>query len=200
MTPAGIIALARFSLNDKTDTGASPRQDDAELLSYVNSGLREASTLAPLLFSTVAAVPCVAGQCEQALTFQDAVRLIDVLRVHGGPAMMPMDRAAMDAFKPGWRGDPQGVAVQWAPMDGDPLRFLIYPQAPVGQVLDVRYVRVPRVYALNETIEELPDVYLPALANYVIFAAERKDDENVLNQRAAASYTAFKAQFGGGAS
>lgn len=194
MTPRDIIQQARYLTLD-TDS-VVPRQSDDELLSYVTEGLREACILRPDLFSTVGDMTCVAGQCEQSITFLDAVRLLDVLCIHGGRAITPMDRAAMDLFRPNWRADAAGPAQHWSMLNGDPLQFFIYPKAPAGQVLDVRYVRNPGVYALGDTIGDLPASYLPALADYVVYRAESKDDEHVLTQRAAAHYAAFKSKFG----
>jgi len=184
MTPQDIIKQARFITNDAGTSAAIYRQDDPELLTYVNEGLKEAAIIRPELFSTVGDMTCTAGQCEQAITFLDAIQLLDVLCIHGGTALTPFDRATMDQFRPGWRTDPAGPAQNWAPLNGDPLQFFIYPRAPVGQVLDVRYVRNPGVYALGDTISDLPASYLPALVWAVVYLAESKDDEHVLSQRA----------------
>lgn len=194
MTPQDIITQARYMTLDTDST--VPRQTSAELLGYVNEGLKEAAILRPDLFSTVGDMTCVAGQCEQAITFQDATRLLDVLCIHGGTALTPFDRATMDQFRPGWRTDAAGPAQNWSPLNNDPLQFFIYPKAPAGQVLDVRYVRNPGTYALGDTIGDLPESYAPALASYVVFRAESKDDEHVLSQRAAAQYAVFKSLFG----
>lgn len=196
MTPQDIINQARYITNDVGTLSAIYRQADDELLSYVNEGLKEAVVMRPDLFSTVGDMTCIAGQCEQSITFLDAVSLMDVLCIHDGRALTPFDRVCMDQFKPGWRNDPAGEAQNWAPLSGDPLQFFVYPKAPAGQVLDVRYVRNPAAYALDDAIGDLPATYLPALADYVVYRAESKDDEHVLNQRAAAHYTAFKSKFG----
>lgn len=195
MTPQDIIKQARYLT---LDTGSTSRQSDAELLSYVQDGLREACVMRPDLFSTVGDMACTPGQCEQSITFIDAASLLDVLCIHGGASITPFDRTTMDQFRPGWRLDAAGPAKQWAPLNGDPLQFFIYPSAPVGQVLDVRYVRNPAVYALDDTIGDLPAAYRPALVDYVVYRAESKDDEHVLTQRAAAHYAAFKTKFGAG--
>jgi hypothetical protein len=182
MTPRDIIQQARYLTLD-TDS-VVPRQSDDELLSYVNEGLREACILRPDLFTSIGDMTCAAGQCEQSVTFLDAVRLVDVLCIHGGRAITPMDRVAMDLFRPNWRADAPGDAQNWAPMDGDPLAFFIYPAAPPGQVLDVRYVRNPAEVAIDDVIADLPVAYQPALAWAVVHYAESKDDEHVLSQRA----------------
>ena len=196
MTPQDIIKQARHITNDIGTASFVFRQDDDELVSYVNEGLKEAAILRPDLFSTVGDMVCITGQCEQSITFLDAVSLLDVLCIHGGTAVNPFDRATMDQFNPGWRTDPPGPAENWGRLDGDPLQFFIYPPAPPNQVVDVRYVRNPAVYALNDVIGDLPASYLPALASYVVFRAESKDDEHVNSQRAASNYAVFKSLFG----
>lgn len=196
MTPQTIITIARYLLQDTGTNSPAMRQDNTELLTYVNEGLKEVATLRPDLFTQVGDMTCVAGQAEQAITFQDAARLLDVLSIHNGAAITPMDRAALDLFKPGWRSDTAGVAEHWAPVEADPLRFFIYPKAPANQVLDVKFVRIPATYALGDTINDLPATFEPALADFVIYRAESKDDEHVISQRAAAHYAAFKAKLG----
>ncbi len=196
MTPQDIIKQARHITNDAGTLAAIYRQADDELVSYVNEALKEVAILRPDLLSTVGDMTCAEGRCEQSITFLDAMSLLDVLCIHDGRALTPFDRVTMDQFKPGWRNEPAGEAQNWSPLTGDPLQFFIYPKAPAGQVLDVRYVRIPGVYAIADTIGDLPASYLPALADYVVYRSESKDDEHVLNQRAAAHYAAFKTKFG----
>lgn len=189
MTPLEIINDARFALTD-TDPD-SPRQSNEELLVYVNDALKECATLAPQLFYTTGDMECVAGQTEQGISFADAQALADIVRVKGGRAVPLGDMKAMSAFNPGWGQDAAGEAVNWFRHEGDPLRFYIYPPAPVGQVLEAKYVRNPLEFALNDTITDLPSAMLPILVNYVIYRAESKDDEHVLSARASAAYQAF---------
>jgi hypothetical protein len=106
----------------------------------------------------------------------------------------------MDQFRPTWRADAAGEAQNWAPLQGDPLQFFIYPKAPANQVLDVRYVRNPMTYAMDDTIGDLPATYLPALAWAVVAWAESKDDEHVLTQRAQLAHQRFVEIMKGGAS
>lgn len=190
MTPQSIITLARDPLND-TD-GAAYRQSDAELLRAVNAGIKEVAIILPGLFSTVGDMTCVAG-AEQAVTFTDVQTLQNVLCIHGGNALTQFDRASLDAFKPAWRTDTPAAAQQWSPIEGDPLRFLVYPPAVLGQVLDVQFVRIPTEYALTDTITELPATLESALAKYVVYWAESKDDEHVNSGRAVANYQSFVA-------
>ncbi|CDN87320.1 hypothetical protein BN948_01740 [Hydrogenophaga intermedia] len=196
MTPQSIILLARYVLNDRGTSAASLRQSNDELVGYVNQGLREIAAARADLFSSVVSHPCADGKVDQALTFATAQRVLDVLCITDGAAITPMDRFTMDQFRPTWRTDPAGPAEHWAPLEADPLRFFIYPPAPSGQHVDVRYARLPAQYALEDAITELPESFEPVLADYVIYRSESKDDEHVLTERAAAHYTAFKAKLG----
>lgn len=194
MTPQSIITKARDILND-TDA-AGYRQSDDELLRYVNAGMLELSVQRPDLFQTVGHIECEADAVEQAVTFADAQKLLDVIGIHGGRALTPFDLKSMQAFNPGWKTDAAGPARQWSGHPGDQLRFYIHPKAPAAQLIDVLFVKNPTVLALTDTITEAPEGLEPALVDYVVYRAESKDDEHVLTQRAAASYSAFLTKIG----
>lgn len=193
-TPADIIGDARHILND-TDT-VSPRQADSELLIWVNDGIREIAMHKPMEFAAVTTVACVAGKCEQTLSFTDSIQLIEVLRVTGGNSLTPFDRQTMDQFRPGWRSDSAGAAQQWSVLKDESLAFLIYPPAPNLQSVDVRHVRNPATLALTDPITVLPSAYKAALIDYVVYRAELKDDENVVTARSTAMFQAFLTKIG----
>ena len=193
MTPREIIKEARYIFLD-TDT-ASLRQSDEELLLYVNGALKEASHLAPNLFFTTGDFTCEHGKTEQIATFDDAQTLFDVIRIKDGNYVQAMDWDFMNRFVPEWQTLPEGAALNWTRTAGDPLRFYIYPKSPVNQVLEVLYVKNPDEYTLDQPITELPPASKPALANYVIYRAESKDDEFVNNARALAFYNLFSTYF-----
>jgi len=189
MTPQSIINTARFVVNDRDSSGL--RQSDTELLNYVNEGIKEISTLRPEYFHKTIEYACVAGKAEQAITFGDAQGIVDVIRIKNGDTITPMGFMSMSRFNPSWTKDTAGAAMNWARYAGDPLRFYIYPPAPSMQTLELMCVVNPDQYAIGELIEELPDVLEPALADYVIYRAESKDDEHVLSARAASHRKAF---------
>lgn len=197
MTPQSIIALARSIYNDE-DTIYLRISDDT-LVSYVNDGLKEASRIAPRLFQTSGDLICTAGQTEQALPFADAQEILDVLRIKDGKSVLPMNLMDMAAFNPDWSSDAAGAAQNWTRYAGDPLRFYIYPKAPPEmQVLEVLYVRNPLVYALLDAIGDVPESVAPALADYVIYRAESRDDEHSNSGRAVSHYQAFVQKISGG--
>lgn len=192
MTPQTIITEARYILNDTNVTGAGYRNSDTELLDYVNGSLKECAVLQPTLFSKVAQHTCTTSQCEQAISFTDAIALLEVLAIQNGAALTPFDLKTMDAFNPGWRADTVGAARQWSRYPDDPLRFFVYPAAPAtSQILDVRYARNPAEFAIGATITELPTALETALVEYVVYRAASKDDEHVSSGRAMSSYQTF---------
>jgi len=195
MKPQDIIADARYTINDST---VPYRQEGAELLRYVNAGIKEISVLRPDLFMSVQIQQCTVGSTQQGVTFADAARLLKVLRIHNGPSVPLMDVDTLELFNPSWRLDDPGPAQGWAPMGADPLQFEIYPRSPVGQYLHVQFVRNPKDYAIDEDIVELPDSMRPALVDYVVHRVESKDDEHVLSERAGMAYANFKTKIGVG--
>lgn len=195
MTPQSIITTARQLINDNDSLGF--RQTNDELLRYVNDGIREASLLESKYFYTSGNFQCLQSQTEQTVTFADAQKLIDVLRIKDGSQVFQTSIAAIAQFNPNWSSDPEGAAQNWARYEGDPLRFYIYPKAPNMQLLEVIYVRNPAVYALNDPIGEIPQSWESAIADYVIYRAESKDDEHTVSGRAMASYSSFKSKITG---
>ena len=196
MTPKSIISFARSIYNDNDPQPQYLRLSDAELLNYVNGALKEASDIAPKLFYQSADFTCVQDKTEQSLTFADAQKLIDVLRIKNGKSVLPMDIVGMSSFNPDWASDDAGPAQNWSRYAGDPLRFYIYPKAPNMQLLEVIYVRNPATYTLNEEITEVPESLEPALADYVIYRAESRDDEHSNSGRAVSHYQAFVQKVG----
>ena len=190
MTPQEIIRIAR---NILLDVGVAVRQSDAEVLDYVNDALRECSTLAPQLFYAIGDMECTPDTCEQGVSFADAQLLVEVLRLKGGRAVWPVDADTLSRFSPDWSNATPAPAVHWFRYVEEPLRFCIYPPAPAGQVLEVRYVRNPQVLELDTVIEDVPLSMRPALVSYVVYRAEMKDDEHVLSQRAMGEYQKFVA-------
>ena len=89
MTPQSIITLARDPLND-TDA-VTPRASDAELVRAVNAGIKELAIIQPALFTRVHSFTCAAG-AEQTLDYATDIALVNVLSIHNGAGLTPLDR------------------------------------------------------------------------------------------------------------
>lgn len=195
MTPNSILTLARSIVND-TESAYYRTSNDA-LVSYVNDGLKEASRLAPDLFLTYGDFTCTPGETLQSLTFAEAQVLRDVIRIKDGKSVLPVDMMALQSFNPTWATEAAGPAQNWCRHAADPLRFYVYPKAPNPQVLEVLFVRNAGTYAINDPITEVPESIAPALADYVIYRVESKDDEHSNAARAVSHYQAFVQKLGG---
>lgn len=192
MTLGSAISIARGILNDPNGV----RYSDADLLRYANDALDQMVVLAPRLFYTDGEVLCVAGETLQTVGYGDAHALVAVRRVKNGNAVTPADRASLDAFDPAWHRATAAAAVHWLAVENDPVRFLVYPPAPVGQVLEVQYVHVPPEYTATADTT-LPATYEDAVSDYIVSRAEARDDEHVNSQRVQQFSNSFVAKVKG---
>ena len=188
------IGIARSILNDTDST--SYRYSTADLLQYGNDALDQMVTLIPSVFYTQGEVECVEGAL-QSVSFDEARALVDVRRVKDGSAVMPTDKKILDAFDPTWTTGTTGAAKNWMTVDNDPMRFYLYPPAPEAQVVDVIYIRIPDEYEADDPTG-VPETYADAVADYIVYRAESRDDEHVISQRVQAYYQSFLTKCQGG--
>lgn len=187
------ITIARGILNDTEETY---RYSTADLLEYGNGALRALPNIKPEWLHTRADLTCAAG-AKQSLSFDDAHALVRVIGIKSGAALTQFDRAALDAFMPGWMVATAAAAQQWAPGD-NPVSFYLYPPATGGQIVETLYVKVPGPFTADEDTG-LPDTIKEAVADYMVGMAEARDDEHVLSARSTQFINQFAARLGGGA-
>jgi hypothetical protein len=179
------VDLARVSLND----AAKVRYTDSELLVYLNAGLGTFALVRPDLFAQYEpALATVANQVQQDVTDADALAIIDVYGVSGGNAITECDLETLSRSTPGWMMEAAGVPVHWmrAPGDSakrDATKYMLYPRPKTEITLMAQVVYAPDDITLNKNVP-VPSGYEDALAQYVVYKAESKDDEHVLSGRA----------------
>lgn len=195
MTPADVIADVRPLIND-TDSSAY-RYSDADLLRFVNDGIRRTAVARPDLFAEFGTVTCVADEVIQTAP-TDSIRVMEVFRIVGGNAVYESNRETMDQNAPSWPADPSGPAVTWMRHPRSPNRFFIYPPAPTGQQLQLEYAALPPTYVLGDTIE-LNDTYRSALVDCTVFLSQSIDDEHVNSGRAKMFFDSWQQALGLGA-
>jgi hypothetical protein len=110
--------------------------------------------------------------------------------------LVEADREVLDQTIPTWPNDAEAAAINWMRHVRNPNKFFIYPQAPSGQSLDIEYSQVPTVYDGTTTVTLLPDAYIPALTDIVVFLVESVDNENVSSGRAKLYKDLFLAELG----
>ena len=183
------ITVARGVLQDTDSTNY--RYSSADLLLYANDALDAMTLLAPHLFYTDGDVTCIADSALQTISFDDALSLVKVRRIKNGNAVVQADPETLDAFDSSWQEATSAAAVNWFPVANDPMRFMVYPPATTGQILEVVYVRIPSEYALTDDTG-LPTTYKDAVADYIVYRAESRDDEHVNSNRAAQFLASFQ--------
>lgn len=182
-----VIDAARPTLNDD----AKKRYPDAECLGYLNEALLELVVHRPDLFVASGDIPCVAG-VEQACPVGTDF-LIEIFSIKNGAGISRTTIDVLRAFRPSWRIDTSGPAVNWGffPQDEKYQRgatFFVYPPSLLGQVLTGQFIRPPAVQPIGAIGVNVPapDKYLVPLKAYIIFCCESKDDEYTVDGRAAA--------------
>lgn len=187
-----IITAVRRIIQDETE---AYRYSDVFLLDFCNQGLRRIQLLRPDLFAYIGTVACVQGEVIQSAP-TDSLRIIEVYSIVGGTGCVEADREVLDQTIPSWPNTAEGAAINWMRHVRNPNKFFIYPQAPAGQVLQVEYSQVPPTYDGSTTVALLPDAYVPALIDVVVFLAESIDNEHVTSGRAKMYKDLFMSELG----
>tara|TARA_R100000995_G_C3478776_1_gene122595 strand:+ start:1386 stop:2033 length:648 start_codon:yes stop_codon:yes gene_type:complete len=187
-----IITAVRRIIQDETVTF---RYSDAFLLDLCNQGLKRIQLLRPDLFSFVGTVDCVENAVIQSAP-SDSLRIIECYSIVGGTGLVEADREVLDQTIPTWVNTTAAAAINWMRHVRNPNKFFIYPKAPANQTLTVEYSQVPPTYAGDATVTLLPDAYIPALVDVVVFLAESIDNEHVTSGRAKMYMDLFMAELG----
>lgn len=197
-TLQNVADLARETLNDS----AKARYTDAALTKFGNAALGALCLLRPDLFETVAKLATVAGKAQQDIATADplAIRLYDVMYVDAGDVLTRVDKHALDRFFPGWMTADADTPTDWMVSPEDPkqeagTQYFLSPPPATGVQVWCKYVKSPAQLALADTVP-VPEPYKGVLAHYIVFRAESKDDENVVEQRAAQAMLLFMQQIG----
>jgi hypothetical protein len=186
------IADARITLSDTDQTGY--RYSDVDLLGFANDALDEIMVLAPFYFHKSAEFTCTPNKCLQDPPWNDAAELVEITSIKDGPALTLVERLIMDRLRPSWLQDSAALPVHWMRVESNPLMFFLYPRPLVGTVLNAIYVKVPGEFAADADTG-LPKSLEPAIADYIVYRAESRDDEHVISQRASMFLSTFVGRF-----
>ena len=187
-----IVTAVRRIIQDETVTF---RYSDTFFLALCNQGVKRIQLLRPDLFSFIGTVDCVENAVIQSAP-SDSLRIIECYSIVGGTGLVEADREVLDQTIPTWVNTTAGAAINWMRHVRNPNKFFIYPKAPANQTLTVEYSQVPPTYAGDATVTLLPDAYVPALIDVVVFLAESIDNEHVTNGRAKMYMDLFMSELG----
>lgn len=192
MTPAEVIVEARRLLSD---TLAPQRYSDTVLLGFVNQTLKRMAILRPDLFATIGNINTTANTVLQSMP-SDSIRLMEIFQVVNGNAVTEVSRDTFDQTYPNWVSETPGTPVNFMRHVRNPNKFFVYPRPISGITLVGEYAQAPTNYAVDDTIQLLPDAYFPTIVDGTVFLAESIDDESVSSGRAKLYQDSFTQSLG----
>jgi hypothetical protein len=177
ITAQTIVNNAALQLTDVSGV----RWTSAELLGWLNDGLRQIVTIQPNATSKISNVQLVAGTRQSIPS--DGWMLLRVHRNMGsngstpGRAIRVISREVMDSFNPYWHTDTATTEVKNFIYDiEDQMAFYVYPPQIGGQYIELNYSQQPTNLTLSQVIP-IFDVFASALLDYIMYRACSKDAE-----------------------
>jgi len=177
ITAGTIVGQAATQLTDI----ANVRWTQAELLQWLNAGLRQIVTMQPNSNSKLTVVTLVAGTRQSIPA--DGWMLLRINRNMGttgttpGRAIRVVSREVMDAFNPYWHTDTATLEVKNFIYDlEDQTAFYVYPPNIGGQKIELNYSEQPTDLTAGQAIP-IFDVFASALLDYIMYRACSKDAE-----------------------
>lgn len=161
---------------------AGVRWTRAELLSWLNDGLRQIVIINPNASNTVSSVKLVAGT-RQTLP-SDGWLLLGVIRNMGtggatpGRAIRIISRELLDGYNPNWHTDTASDITKNYIYDlQDQAAFYVYPPSTGNNYIELNYSKQPVDLSAETQVIPIFDVYQGALVDYVLYRACSKDAE-----------------------
>jgi hypothetical protein len=174
----------------------------AELILWLNDSQREIVLYKPNAAVTNTTMQLVAGSKQTLPVGANAlVKLTRNMGTNGttpGNAIRLVSRNILDSQVPTWSSDPgSAVTVHYLYDDLDPLHFYVWPQSLGTSYVELVYAGAPTDCTLGGNYN-MPDIFMMASINYMLFRAYSKDADFALNtQLANQYYAAFNALLGG---
>jgi len=191
VTAKTIIDKAAIQLIDLTNV----RWTRAELLSWLNDGMRQIVVIQPSASSTTVSKQLVAGTRQTIPA--DGWLLLSIYRNMGtngttpGRAIRIISREILDGFNPNWHTDKAAAEVRnYIYTDQDQTAFYIYPPNTGTQYIELNY----SVQLADLTAETQPipifDIFQSSLVDYILYRACSKDAEYAPGLQLAQGYLA----------
>ena len=178
VTAQSIINKAAIQLTDI----ANIRWTRAELLSWLNDGMRQIVVIQPSASSTTVVVKLIAGTRQYIPA--DGWLLLTVYRNMGttgatpGRAVRIVSREILDGFNPNWHADtPKAEVRNFLYTNQDQLAFYVYPPNTGTQYVELNYSSQPADLTSESQVIPIFDVFQSALVDYIMYRACSKDAE-----------------------
>lgn len=191
VTAKTIIDKATIQLIDLTNI----RWTRAELLSWLNDGMRQIVLIQPSATSTTSVVQLAAGTRQYIPS--DGWLLLSIYRNMGtagttpGRAIRIISREILDGFNPNWHTDTAKAEVRnYVYTDQDQLAFYVYPPNTGTQHIELNYSVQPADLTSESQVIPIFDVFQSALLDYILYRACSKDAEYAPGLQLASQYSA----------
>lgn len=191
VTAKTIIDKATIQLIDLTNI----RWTRAELLGWLNDGMRQIVTIQPSASSTTVSKQLVAGT-RQTLP-ADGWLLLAIYRNMGtngttpGRAIRIISREILDSFNPYWNTDTATAEVRnYIYTNQDQTAFYVYPPNTGTQYVELNYSAQPADLTAETQVIPIFDVFQSALVDYILYRACSKDAEYAPGLQLASQYSA----------
>lgn len=191
VTAQTILNKAAIQLTDI----ANIRWTRAELLSWLNDGMRQIVVIQPSASSTTVSKLLSAGT-RQTLP-ADGWLLLQIYRNMGttgttpGRAIRIVSREVLDGFNPNWHTDTASAEVKNYIYDvQDQLAFYVYPPNTGTGYIELNYSAQPANLTSESEVIPIFDIFQQALVDYILFRACSKDAEYAPGLQLAQAYLA----------
>ncbi|MFI7783586.1 hypothetical protein EN46_07370 [Citrobacter amalonaticus] len=169
-----------------------------ELCDYYNDAVRAVILARPDAGASVETLKCVPGS-RQSLP-AGALRLIDVIRLTDGNALLPVPRDVLDHDYPDWH-NVSGVPERYVYSEITPRIFYLFPAPDESVSIDAVICRIPDAITISsmedKTEVQTDEAYVNPLVDWILFRAFSKDAAGGANAaQAMQHYQAFADQMG----
>ena len=204
LTAANIVSRASMIIQDLTNV----RWPLSELTNWLNDSRREIAVVRQDIYSKTDDSMTLSNGAKQTLP-PLGLRLMDIPRNAGGPAVTLTQRGFLDQQNPAWQ-EMAGVAEikHFMVDERDPRTFWVYPPASTAASVMVIYQKAPTDFGVSESggvftstggdattageLTPFEELYGGAMVDYICYRAFSKDSEYAGNaQRALAHYQQF---------
>ncbi len=171
--------------NTLLDTAHRTWPED-ELIGYLNEALRGTAGVKADMYTVQQAFTPLAGVLQQLPS--DAVGLIDITRNLGGRnrVVTQVDDGLLEEANRFWPAATEQAEVEHFTADPrNPLRFRVFPPADGTGSIEVLYGAVPPAINYPDDEIQVPDLYQPALTNFMLSRAYAKNSKRQDTSKAA---------------
>jgi hypothetical protein len=191
VTAGALLDKATTQLVDLTNV----RWTRAELLKWLNDGMRQIVLMQPNATNTVASIKLDAGTRQNIPA--NGWLLLNVVRNMGttgdvpGRAIRIISRELLNAFNPDWHTDTAAAVTKNFIYDlADQTHFFVYPPSTGTGYVEINYSMQPVDLTSESQAIPIFDVYQGALVDYMLYRACSKDAEYAPGLQLAQGYAA----------